>query len=156
MLAHVRVLALLLVLVAPLVSAQERAPSATEARWRQADATLAALTEGTTVERLRALRAVSSIDGAHRALPLLAPIAAGDDPNLAPAATAAAWRIARALDLDTLLSEEVDVEALRQSAAAWTALANDESARADLRQLAAFVSDALAKLGAPAAFPIAE
>lgn len=150
-------LALLVLLLFPalLVGAQERARSATEARTVHGDVTLTAIQEGTLVERLRAIRAVAAIDGAYRALRPLAPVAAGDDPDLAPAAAAAAWRIARDLELDLLLADEVDVEALRAGASAWSAIAADESARADLRQLAAFVADALSELGAPAALPSA-
>ncbi len=148
-------LSLLLLLSAPPVGAQGRVRSATEARTAHGDATLAAIHEGTLVERLRAIRAAAAIDGAYRALRLLAPVAAGDDPDLAPAAAAAAWRIARALELDALLADEVDVEALRGGASAWSAIAADESARADLRQLAAFIADALSQLGAPATLPSA-
>lgn len=117
---------------------------------------LAALTEGDLPERLRAIQRAPELDAAPLALPVLAPIAAGDDPILAPAAASASWRIARSLDLDALMADELDLTPLRDARAGYLALANDESARPDLRQLAAFVADALAQLDAPAVLPIAE
>jgi hypothetical protein len=117
---------------------------------------LAAIAEGDVAERLRAIRSIPGLEVAPLALPALAPIAAGDDPILAPAAASAAWRIARALDLDALMADELDLAPLREARAAYLALANDESARPDLRQLAAFVADALAQLDAPAVLPAAE
>lgn len=130
--------------------------SATEARWRADDAALAAITEGDVAERLRAIQHAPELEIAPLALPTLAPVAASDDPILAPAAASAAWRIARALDLDALHAEELDLGPLRDARAGYLALANDESARPDLRQLAAFVADALAQLDAPAVLPIAD
>ncbi|MCU0671204.1 MAG: hypothetical protein MUE69_00280 [Myxococcota bacterium] len=145
------------------LSAQTPAPnrstprrSATEARWRAEDAALAAITEGEVADRLRAIQRTPELEVAPLALPTLSPIAAGDDPILAPAAASAAWRIARALDLDTLRAEEVDLGPVHDARAGYLALANDESARADLRQLASFVADALAQLDAPAVLPTAE
>jgi len=130
--------------------------SATEARWRAEDAALAAITEGDVADRLRAIQRTSELEVAPLALPVLAPIAAGDDPILAPAAASAAWRIARALELDALIADELDLTPLRDARAGYLALANDASARPDLRQLAAFVADALAQLDAPAVLPTAE
>lgn len=144
---------LLLVCLALPAHAQDSALSATEARWRAEDAALTTMSEGSVAERLRAIQRAPELEVAPLALPVLAPIAAGDDPILAPAAASAAWRIARALDRDALDAEELDLAPLRDARAAYLALANDESARPDLRQLAAFVADALAQLDAPAALP---
>jgi hypothetical protein len=137
-------------------SAPATARSATEARWRAEDAALTAMSEGSVAARLRAIQSAPALEVAPLALPVLSPIAAGDDPILAPAAASAAWRIARALDRDALEAEELDLAPLREARAAYLALFNDESARPDLRQLAAFVADALAQLDAPAVLPTAE
>lgn len=144
---------LLLVCLALPAHAQEPARSATEARWRAEDAALTTMSEGDVAVRLRAIQRAPELEVAPLALPVLAPISAGDDPILAPAAASAAWRIARALDRDALDAEELDLAPLRDARAAYLALANDESARPDLRHLAAFVADALAQLDAPAVLP---
>lgn len=135
------------------LTAQEPPRSQAEARWRAEDASLAAITEGSLVERLRAIRHAPELAIAPLALPSLAGVAAGDDPILAPAAASAAWRIARVLELDALLAEEFDLAPLREARGAYLAIANDESARPDLRQLAGFVADALAQLDAAAVWP---
>lgn len=108
------------------------------------DAVLEALESDRLELRLGALRAARWLAEPERALPTLGALAAGDDPDLAPAAARAAGQIAESLRHDDLLAREADLARLDGSA--WQALADDESARPDLRGVGARVAQVLAGL----------
>ncbi|MBO6939564.1 MAG: hypothetical protein JJ863_31625 [Deltaproteobacteria bacterium] len=113
------------------------------------DAVLAALDAERLDVRLGALRAARWLEEPERALPTLAGLAAGDDPDLAPAAARAAGQIAELLRHDDLQAREADLAVLDPSP--WRGLADDESARADLRGIGARVAQVLEGLrGVPA------
>lgn len=101
------------------------------------------------VVRLAAIRASRWMRAPEAALGRLAALAGGRDPDLAPAAARAAWHIARALDGPALHRREVIPADLAPARSTLQQLAADESARADLRRLAAFAADALSALGVP-------
>lgn len=149
-------LLLLCVLVAPPLRGQDRTRSATEDRWRAHDAAFAALDAPSVHARLGAILAMPEHDAPHRALGPLGELARGDHPTLAPAALSAAWRIVRDLDVDSMMAAEVNLDEVRASREPYAALAADESARADLRHVAAFVVAALDDLTASATWPTAE
>jgi len=94
------------------------------------------------------IRATPWLDAPEEVLPALAEIAAGDDPLLAPLATRAAHRIAERLDPVELHRREV-YGAI--DAAGFTAIAEDETARADLRRLAGVTAELLDGLDRPVA-----
>ncbi|MAC28994.1 MAG: hypothetical protein CMH59_21325 [Myxococcales bacterium] len=117
-------------------------------------AALADAAETARAERWAAARVAPWIDAPERALAPLAAIAGGDDPLLAPVAAEAGWAIASRLEPGDLAAREVPLAPLREARGAWAAVAADESARADLRRLAAFTADALGQLAPePAAEP---
>ncbi len=105
------------------------------------DPVLTALEEGSFAERLGAIRATRWLAEPERALRTLAAMAAGDDPDLAPAAARAAAQIAERLRHDDLRAREADFGLLAH--APWAQLAADESARADLRAIAERVAQSL-------------
>jgi len=111
------------------------------------DAVLAAIEADRFERRLGALRAVRWLDEPERALAPLAALAAGDDPDLAPAAARAAGQVAEALRHDDLSAREVDLTSL--DPAPWQRLADDESARADLRGIGHRVAQLLGALRPP-------
>jgi len=114
------------------------------------DAVVARLSEDQpVVVQLAAVRASRFMRAPEAALPRLAQIARGRDPDLAPAAALACHRIARDLDTPALARREARRTALAPARADLEALAGDETARADLRRLAAFAADALAALDVP-------
>lgn len=99
--------------------------------------------------RLAAVRAAPRMQAPERALEGLARIASGRDPDLAPAAALSMLEIARALDPRDLDAREVMREELAPARAAAARLAEDESARGDLRRAAGIVVELLGALGAP-------
>lgn len=116
-----------------------------EAR-RSATVRLAALDEGDLGARLQAIRATPFDPVPEAALLPLARIAAGRDAALAPAAAVAAYRIADSLSRASFDAHESDPEELVRAKQAFTAIAQDGSARADLRRLAGYVASALSSL----------
>jgi hypothetical protein len=108
--------------------------------------------EGTPTDvRLAAIRASVALRAPERALEPLATIARSRDPDLAPAAAMAFLAIARDLDPRALDAREVLRGELVPARTALEALADDESARADLRRAALLALDALTALGVPSA-----
>ena len=113
-------------------------------------AVLARLVEGRpTPIRLAAIRATPWLDAPEQALAPLAAIAIGRDPDLAPAAAVSILRIARALDAQALDGRETHPSELHDARVAIQALADDATARADLRRMAELAVDALAAIGVP-------
>lgn len=108
------------------------------------DRVLAAFESGAFAERLGAIRASRWLAEPERALGPLAELAAGDDPDLAPAAARAGGHIAERLNHDSLRAREADFALL--DGGPWAALAADESARADLRAIGERVAAALRAL----------
>jgi hypothetical protein len=100
--------------------------------------------------RLAAIRAAPALCEPERVLEHLAALAAGRDPDLAPAAGLALLQIARRIDPRALDAREVMRSELSPARAALARLAGDPSARADLRRAAALADDALAAAGVPA------
>ena len=95
--------------------------------------------EGTPVDvaaRLVAVRASAWLHAPEAALPVLAQLAQGTDPDLAPTAMHAALRIAERLTRQDLDMREADEGPLREALPLLEQLASDESARADLRAAA--------------------
>lgn len=99
---------------------------------------------------LAAVRASPWLHAPEEALPRLVEIAAGRDPDLAPAAMLAIVRIAEALDRPTLDAREASDEAITASLAPLAALADDATARADLRRAASRAAALLGALVQPA------
>jgi hypothetical protein len=83
----------------------------------------------------------------ERALPVLASLAAGRDPDLAPAAMRTILAIARGLDRAGLDAREHDGDELPRTREILTALAEDDTARPDLRRAAETALALLAPLG---------
>lgn len=96
--------------------------------------------------RLAAVRAAPWLDAPERALVPLAHIAAGRDPELAPAAAWSAYRIATSLTPIALQQREVLWSNIAPARPLLLHLAADRTARADIRRVAAFAADALAHL----------
>jgi hypothetical protein len=96
--------------------------------------------------RLRAIEAAVFLREPELALPRLAELAGGRDPDLAPTAQAAAWRIARSLDPLALEAREADRAAILGTRASFETIAADEDARSDIRLGARLVVDALSHL----------
>lgn len=116
------------------------------ARWvdREGDAAvLDALTSADRQTRMLALRAAPWMHGPEAALGALAGLARGRDPVLAPEAARAAMRIALALDRDGLARREAVLADLQAAAATLDALADDDTARPDLRAAARAAATAL-------------
>lgn len=97
--------------------------------------------------RLAAVRASVALRAPERALEPLAAIAAGRDPDLAPAAAHSLLVIARALDPRDLDAREVMRAELAPALTAIAQLAADETARPDLRRAAAIAAELLGHLG---------
>lgn len=103
--------------------------------------------------RLAAVRASAWLHAPELALPALAELASGRDPDLAPAAARAVLRIAEALDRAALDAREHDGDEIERALPILSALAADGTARADLRRAAAVAVgylDALVHASAPA------
>lgn len=83
----------------------------------------------------------------ERALPTLAELAVGRDPELAPAAMRTVLAIARALTRADLDAREHDGDELVRARATLTSLAADATARPDLRRAAETALAQLAPLG---------
>ncbi len=94
---------------------------------------------------IAAVRASAYLEAPSRHLARLAEVAASDDPERAPVAALAAWRIARNLTAEALSAEELSLP----DAAPFDALAQDELARPDIRRLAALVTAQIASLRSP-------
>ena len=97
--------------------------------------------------RLAAIRAAPFMEGPELALAPLARLAAGRHPHLAPAAARSALAIARGLDAQALARREVLPSTLAGAARGYDALAEDETARADLRVAAGIVHAQLRAAG---------
>lgn len=100
--------------------------------------------------RLAAVRASAWLRAPEAALGTLATLAAGRDPDLAPAAMLALVRISETLSRADLDAREADDAAVQAALEPLASLANDATARADLRQAAARVRIMLAALVEPA------
>lgn len=96
--------------------------------------------------RLAAVRATPWLDEPERVLETLSGMAAGRDPHLAPAAVWAAYRIASDLDGIAAARRELIWPTLAAAQRNLRKLADDGTARRDLRRVAAFAADALAQL----------
>ncbi len=140
-------------LVDPLLAAHETDPlDLARVVDRIGDAAVIARLAPETPIAVRAI-AVAAAPRMHApedALAPLAAIAAGRDPDLAPRAAAALLTIARSLDARSLDARESDRADLGPARISLTALAADETARADLRRAAQLADAALADLGIPA------
>ena len=96
-------------------------------------------------ERLGAIRAARWLEAPERALAGLALLAGGDDPDLAPAAARSGQTCARTITVDDLAARESDLDLLASAAAQWQRVADDESARADIRAAAAMTAQSLSR-----------
>jgi hypothetical protein len=85
---------------------------------------------------LATVRAAPWLRAPEAALPRLAELAGGRDPDLAPAAMLAIVRIAERLSREELDRREASDEPVRAALPALAALADDDAARADLRRAA--------------------
>ncbi len=110
------------------------------------NAVLAALAGGTPAQRLAGARAAMFLAAPEAALPSLLALAAGRDPDLAPAAAAALLDVTRALTPDALSRRESDPAALAPARDAARRLAADAAARSDVRRAAALSAGAIAAL----------
>lgn len=99
--------------------------------------------------RIAAIRATPYLAYPERALERLAALAAGRDPDLAPAAAIAALEIAEHLTPDDLMRREVEPASLRDARRALRRLADDHTARADIRAVAARAAAQLEAIGVP-------
>lgn len=100
------------------------------------------------IVRLYAIRAAPYMRWPERALDRLAQLAAGRDPDLAPAAARSALAIAESLTIDELARREVDPSSLGDARTALRAVADDRTARADIRAVCARAAAALERLRA--------
>ena len=103
----------------------------------------ALLTELASPDRTTALAAMTALPShpdAPHALAALATIAAGWDRSTAAPAAAAALAIARTLDGDRAIRDELDDEALADADAAWTALADRGDRWSDVRAAAVTIA----------------
>ncbi|MDH5492648.1 MAG: hypothetical protein OEY14_11915, partial [Myxococcales bacterium] len=91
---------------------------------------------------LAAIRATPSLEEPALALTALASHASGRDPDLAPAAVVAAHEIAIGLDASGPSRSELEPAALGPALVGLRSLADEATARADLRHLAALAADA--------------
>lgn len=112
-------------------------------------AVLAALSSEDSVERLAAVRLAPFLTAKEDALPRLVSMIEGRDPDLAPAAALAAYRIARGLDGFDFARREVDVSALAPVRERLRVIGSLERLRPDLRRLAALASEHLRGAGVP-------
>lgn len=102
----------------------------------------------TARQLLAVVDAAPFVRAPERTLDHLATLAAGRDPDIAPAAMMSAATIARALTFHALQRREVDPESLTPARDRFAELAADESARGDLRGLAAATAESLLHLQA--------
>lgn len=111
------------------------------------DAVLARLAPETPIAvRVLAVSATPRLHAPEAALPTLAELAGGRDPDLAPRALQAISEIARSLDARSLDARESERAELRAVLPRLTGIGEDESARADLRRAAAEARIALERL----------
>ena len=97
----------------------------------------------TSAERFVAVQAAVRLRDPERALPVLAGLVGGRDPDLAPSAAMAAVNIAQLLTADDLARREVLFEDLKPAIAAFGKLDKREDLRPDIR---IFVSQVLMQL----------
>jgi hypothetical protein len=98
------------------------------------DDVLESLAEGKDISlRLSAVRATPYLLNAELALAPLAHMAAGRDPDLAPVAARRALRIAQALALEDLATRELSPTSLQETKRLLSAIADESSARPDVR-----------------------
>ncbi len=107
--------------------------------------------EATTQVRLLAIRATPFLHAPERALPGLAVIAGGRDPDLAPAAARRAFTIAQELQSEGLASREILPASLSVARAMLVRLASSALVRADISLWAAQAAQLLGALGVPTA-----
>lgn len=98
---------------------------------------------------LAAIRAAPWLHAPEEALPRLVELASGHDPDLAPAAMLAVVRIAERLVPADLDAREADRGPVSASLAPLLTLADDATARADLRRAAARARELLRALVEP-------
>jgi hypothetical protein len=111
------------------------------------DGMLEALAEGKDISlRLSAVRSTPYLLNPELALVPLAQMAAGRDPDLAPAAARRALRIAQALALEDLATRELSPTSLQEAKRLLSAIANESSARPDVRLCAGQAAHLLAML----------
>jgi hypothetical protein len=99
--------------------------------------------------QLAAARAARFMREPELALAPLAVLAAGRDPHVAPVAARAVHAIAVMLDASALVARERSAADLAPALDVLTTLANDETARPDIRRLAALAVDQLRALRGP-------
>lgn len=99
--------------------------------------------ERSLAARWGAARAAARMQVPALALGPLAAMASGRDPDLAPAAAASARSICASLDPQALDAAEVGPADLTEARQSFEALANDASARPDLRRVAAICGAAI-------------
>lgn len=136
--------------VDPLLAVHDADPLTVEQVVRRLgdDAVMARLgSEHPLALRRMAVDACRSLRAPERALPVLAELAAGRDPDLSPAAMRAILHIARALGRADLDAREHDGDELPRTRTTLGALAVDASARLDLRRAAETALALLAPLG---------
>jgi hypothetical protein len=100
--------------------------------------------------QVAAMRAVPFMDGPEAALPSLTEVAAGRDPHLAPEAARALLDATEGLTAEGLARREADLGELTETASRLERIADDETARADLRAACALAAGRLRALGPPA------
>lgn len=114
------------------------------------DPVLERLGDESADNRLIAIEASPFLAEPELALPGLVLLARGRDPWLAPAAARALVSIADALSFDDLERREADLETLDAATTALAELAEDETARADIRAAAGLASGQLRSGAVPA------
>lgn len=95
--------------------------------------------------QLAALRAAPYLANPELALPALAEIAQGRDPDLAPAAARRAFQIAQMLELEDIAAREIEIEPLREAEQTLNQLSTSNIARVDVRLYAAEAAHLLRK-----------
>jgi hypothetical protein len=114
------------------------------------DAVLTSLAEGEdSVVRLSALRATTYLASPELALPPLAAIARGRDPELAPAEARRVLAIARALALQDASARELEPDTLRSTETLLNSLANSARAHPEIRLCAGQAAHLLSTLHLP-------
>ncbi len=114
------------------------------------DAVLQHLSPGNPVrQRLAAVAACGFLQAPELALPALAAISAGRDPDLAPLAARQALAIAQRLAQAGLATREILPASLAPARAALGAVASSALVRSDLRVAAAQAAHLLGTLGVP-------
>ena len=111
---------------------------------------LAALAPETEVAlQLVAVRAAPYLANPELALPALAVIAQGRDPDLAPAAARRAFQIAQMLELEDVAAREIALGPLRDTEQNLSRLSTSNVARVDVKMYAAEAAHLLRRLREP-------